>query len=397
MIGGNGNQPRDIRGIIRLVVTTVAVTVFVGGFLEGLIQSNVQKWAEANGYDQLLVHYAGPVMDKISEITQSSWFFGATWFFIGGALLLWIDYALRRRTKKMAVALLILAIAIAGIAIWIFVHPDSEAASAEQPPKISEAERAAIIAPFQTKIASLERQLAARPDRIPNIPQTNSNANLLSSITPPLPSTTLQRGFTTRTVRELRAFYEGGRTRLQADAFIADEKGKLIETEGNNVPAPLNHAEHNRLVVRLIRRINATDECFVGLHRLAGTAKREVAIDIAHVQPDQVTHAPRRLVRHAKLPLNLFRRHAISRLAEQKHDVEPVTQAGACLFEGCPGGRVNLIAAMLAGKAAALLDPVISRLFLAFEASEALAETVAHQMRQAGIFVGETFLELAYF
>jgi hypothetical protein len=36
---------------------------------------------------------------------------------------------------------------------------------------------------------------------------------------------------TTRTVRELRSFYEG-RTRLQADAFMADEKGKQIETEG---------------------------------------------------------------------------------------------------------------------------------------------------------------------
>jgi hypothetical protein len=34
----------------------------------------------------------------------------------------------------------------------------------------------------------------------------------------------------------LRAFYEG-RTRLQADAFMADEKGKLIDVEGtvNNV------------------------------------------------------------------------------------------------------------------------------------------------------------------
>ena len=49
--------PRDVRGIIRVVVTTVAVTIFVGGGFEGLIQSNVQKWAEANGYDQLLVLY----------------------------------------------------------------------------------------------------------------------------------------------------------------------------------------------------------------------------------------------------------------------------------------------------------------------------------------------------
>lgn len=40
--------------------------------------------------------------------------------------------------------------------------------------------------------------------------------------------------FATRTVRELRALYEG-RTRLQADAFMADEKGKLIEVEGTVV------------------------------------------------------------------------------------------------------------------------------------------------------------------
>lgn len=43
-----------------------------------------------------------------------------------------------------------------------------------------------------------------------------------------------QREFTKRTIRELRAFYEG-RTRLQADAFMADEKGKLIEVEGTVV------------------------------------------------------------------------------------------------------------------------------------------------------------------
>jgi hypothetical protein len=42
------------------------------------------------------------------------------------------------------------------------------------------------------------------------------------------------RKFTTRTVRELRALYEG-RTRLQADAFMADEKGKLIDVEGTVV------------------------------------------------------------------------------------------------------------------------------------------------------------------
>jgi hypothetical protein len=51
----------------------------------------------------------------------------------------------------------------------------------------------------------------------------------------PAPQTNaLKPPYTTRTVRELRALYEG-RTRLQADAFMADEKGKLIETEGTVV------------------------------------------------------------------------------------------------------------------------------------------------------------------
>jgi hypothetical protein len=43
-----------------------------------------------------------------------------------------------------------------------------------------------------------------------------------------------EKEFTKKTVRELRAIYEG-RTRLQSDAFMADEKGKLIQVEGTVV------------------------------------------------------------------------------------------------------------------------------------------------------------------
>jgi hypothetical protein len=71
------------------------------------------------------------------------------------------------------------------------------------------------------------------------LPQTDKIAVLFpmsineSQSTPARPSPT-KPTMTTRTVRELRAFYEG-RTRLQADAFMADEKGKEIETEGTVV------------------------------------------------------------------------------------------------------------------------------------------------------------------
>jgi hypothetical protein len=220
-----GKPPRDIRATIRLVMTTAAITVFVGGVCEGLVQSNVQKWAEANGYDQYLVRYAGPTMDRLAEITQSEWFFGATWFFIGGALLLWVDYALRQRTRKMAIALLVLAIAIGGIATWILFHPVKQAeATQSSQSNISDAERAAIAAPFQAQIDELRRQIAS-------IPRESSVGGYLGSRKPDKP---VEREFTKRTVRELRAIYEG-RTRLQADAFIADEKGKLIEADGTIV------------------------------------------------------------------------------------------------------------------------------------------------------------------
>ena len=68
------------------------------------------------------------------------------------------------------------------------------------------------------------------------------------------PEQPVEREFTKRTVHELRAIYEG-RTRLQADAFMADEKGKLIEVEGTvmNVDngmafLQVGQGEHNGMV-----------------------------------------------------------------------------------------------------------------------------------------------------
>jgi hypothetical protein len=112
-----------------------------------------------------------------------------------------------QKVEPYHIIILGLLIAVGGVA-WMF-------ARASQSAKNSATDRAAIIiAPFQAQIDSLNRQIAR-----------------LRSQTPPS-----QREFTTRTIRELRAFYEG-RTRLQADAFMADEKGKLIDVEGtvNNV------------------------------------------------------------------------------------------------------------------------------------------------------------------
>ena len=81
---------------------------------------------------------------------------------------------------------------------------------------------------------------------------------------------------------------------------------------------------------------------------LAGSAKRGIAVHIAHVFPDFMAHAPRGFVGHAKLALDLFRGNALPCGAEQKHGVEPVAQRSASALKWSFGHRGNLIAAILA-------------------------------------------------
>jgi hypothetical protein len=52
---------------------------------------------------------------------------------------------------------------------------------------------------------------------------------------------------------------------------------------------------------------------------------------------------------------------------------------------------------MLADETAASRNTVIGRLFLAFEAGQALAKTVTHEVREASVLIRETLLELSDF
>lgn len=165
----------------------------------------------------------------------------------------------------------------------------------------------------------------------------------------------------------------------------------------HNLAVALDHSEHHGLVV-FAHSVFAADEGLVDFdHAIVGTAtaKRRVAVYLPHVLPDQEAHAPRRLVGDAKLPLDLFSGHAVPRSAEQEHDVVPIMEGCAGLLEGRPGGRIDLIAAMLALEGAPSLDPVEPSLPEAGKAGEAFTIPNAHQMREAGFLVGETGLKLA--
>jgi hypothetical protein len=122
-----------------------------------------------------------------------------------------------QKVEPYHVIILGLLIAAGGVAWMLYQSSESY--------RNSKMDRAAIlIAPFQAQIDDLKKQLAARPPQAPN-------GSFFSTRKADIP---VERDYTKRTVRDLRAFYEG-RTRIQADAFMADEKGKLIEVEGTVV------------------------------------------------------------------------------------------------------------------------------------------------------------------
>jgi hypothetical protein len=88
-----------MRSAFRFIMT-IAATILGAGTISPLVGANWQEWAKANGQDQYLVKYAGPYMDRLTALSDSWWFTFATGFFVGGAVCLWIDYLIRRRSHQ---------------------------------------------------------------------------------------------------------------------------------------------------------------------------------------------------------------------------------------------------------------------------------------------------------
>ena len=76
---------------------------------------------------------------------------------------------------------------------------------------------------------SLDRQLVATRQELQEFQQRTRAAAPTPKVAP-----TGAKEFTNKTVRQLRALYEG-RTALQAEAFMGDEKGKSIDVSGSVV------------------------------------------------------------------------------------------------------------------------------------------------------------------
>lgn len=105
------------RGVASILAATFAV-----GYLAPRLQSSLERWLEAHGHTFLLFAYTEPAMAKLAAITQMAAFVFTAGFVIGGALLLWIEYALRRRTQEMGLILVGIGLGtfVVGIGIYLF-------------------------------------------------------------------------------------------------------------------------------------------------------------------------------------------------------------------------------------------------------------------------------------
>ena len=150
------------------------------------------------------------------------------------------------------------------------------------------------------------------------------------------------------------------------------------------VPAALNHANHNRLLV-LVRPLALTAH-FAANERLVNlnvSAKHRVAVHVRHVSADQMSHAKRRGVADAQLALQFLCGNPVARRGEKVDCIEPLHERRMAVREDCALHRVNVVAAIagvggLLGELPKLAD------FAAFRAPEVLAEPQAHQVLKAG-------------
>ena len=119
----------------------------------------------------------------------------------------------------------------------------------------------------------------------------------------------------------------------------------------------------------------------------AGAADGTLAVTIGHVFADQRGHAPCRLVSDPKLALQFLGADTVPRGGKQVQRIEPKLERGAGFLERGANGRVQVVAAPLAGIGPLGFDPEPLGRAVARRASEALPEPHVKQVLQAGFVV----------
>ena len=142
------------------------------------------------------------------------------------------------------------------------------------------------------------------------------------------------------------------------DRALQNFDAPVLDNASDDVAATLKHSEHDGLVI-VFRRVTVAsvataDQRFVNLDMAAKLlAPIPVRVRRRHQLAKFVRHAPRRFVGAADLALQFLRRNPVARAGHQVHGKKPVRQLRAGLVKDRPRARVDVMAALLAGKAPA--------------------------------------------
>jgi hypothetical protein len=120
--------------------------------------------------------------------------------------------------KRLAFVLIAVGAVILGIGIYLLATQPRQQESANMAPAVPTVESG--------QLAETTKQLAATRQELQELQERTRAAAPSPQIAP-----IGEKKFTNKTIRQLRALYEG-RTALQAEPFMTDEKGKLIDVEG---------------------------------------------------------------------------------------------------------------------------------------------------------------------
>src|SRR5271165_2707197 len=155
----------------------------------------------------------------------------------------------------------------------------------------------------------------------------------------------------------------------------------------------LDHAEHCGLVFLGLSFAlsGSADSGFVHLN----AKSLQLHLWLGEQRANLLKHAPRGLVRYARLALNLLRGNTTASRGHQVHGIEPTPQRCGGLMKDGSRHRGNLRSAVSAGIDRTASNPVVFSILLAFLAvRDAIWEAQLHQFIQTGPIIWESAVEV---
>jgi hypothetical protein len=165
--------------------------------------------------------------------------------------------------------------------------------------------------------------------------------------------------------------------------------------EGPDLSLALDHADHGSFLGSTSPRSYAPAAIVRFVHfDLATESANRSTLFIGQHGANLLEHAPRRLIRHARLALNLFRGDAATGLRHQVDGIEPSSERSGRLVEDRASGWVNVMAATVARVRRTAHDAMmLSHRFALFAVDAFRIQTIAKPFK-AGCIVWELALEV---